>query len=85
MQALIEAGADLEATEARGLTALHLAACAGRLEIVRLLVEAGANKEARDPSGITALQLAQFVGRKEVAGPFFVGTTVKRARKTYMA
>jgi len=46
--ALMAAGADPEARDDRGLTALHRAARNGRAEVVRVLVELGADVAARD-------------------------------------
>ena len=59
MQVLLEAGADLEARDGNGRTALHSASAAieGR-EAVEFLLHAGADLEARDGSGRTALHIA---------------------------
>ena len=44
---LIEAGADLEATDWRGWTPLHCAVLRGHIEAIRLLIEASANVNIR--------------------------------------
>jgi len=51
----------------RGTTALHEAARAGHVEIVKLLVANGANVNAKDISGLTPLKLALGHRRLEVA------------------
>ena len=45
---LIDAGADVNNANKRGVTPLLVAAGAGRTEIVRMLIAAGANVHARD-------------------------------------
>ena len=58
VKALIEAGADLNAKENDGWTALHLAARNGKLDCVKALIEAGADLNAQKNDGSTALHLA---------------------------
>ena len=56
---LIAAGADLDAQNAQGFTALHQAAAEGRAADIRALLVAGAELNARSRSGhLTALQIA---------------------------
>jgi uncharacterized protein len=57
VKVLLEAGADPDAKTPDGDTALHLAAFAGKLEIVRTLVEGGADMSVKDAAGKTALQV----------------------------
>ena len=45
---------------------LHLAACHGHLEVVRLLVEAKSDTEARNPAGFTPLHFAATKGHSGV-------------------
>jgi uncharacterized protein len=54
---LLEAGADPDAKTPDGDTALHLAAFAGKMTIVRALVEGGADMNVKDAAGKTALQV----------------------------
>ncbi len=54
---LLEAGADPDAKTAAGDSALHLAAFAGKLAIVRALAEGGADLNLSDGAGKTALQV----------------------------
>jgi uncharacterized protein len=65
---LIKAGIDVEARNHDGSTALHIAASAGRLEMVSWLISTGkASVEARDGRGRTALILAVEAGWPDVA------------------
>jgi ankyrin repeat protein len=56
---LIAAGADVNARNVQGQTALHAAAQKGWTEIVRALAEAGADLTAEDAQGVTPLEIAQ--------------------------
>jgi ankyrin repeat protein len=66
MQALLEAGADIEAVDCQGLTALHHSAVEGQLGCVRMMLAAGAcvDDPARGLSSLTALQLAVAAGHE---------------------
>ena len=55
---LIEAGAEVNATNGAGIPVISLAAERGNSEAVRLLVEAGADKNAADTEGSTPLMYA---------------------------
>ncbi|CAK8994200.1 unnamed protein product [Durusdinium trenchii] len=61
---LLEAGADKDAADTDGSTALQFAAGKGHchLKVVRLLLEAGADKDAADTDGCTALGFAAYNG-----------------------
>ena len=63
VQVLIDASVDLE-TKSYGprMTALHLAARFGHVEIARALVAAGASLAARDAKGLTPSQVAARAG-----------------------
>ena len=62
---LVERGAPISTS---GLTALHLAAGAGEVGIVRLLLRHGADMDATDPQfHATPVQWAEFLHRAEVA------------------
>ena len=63
---LIEAGADVDARDFGGLTALMLTVRNGHAEIVKILLEAGADLNAQDDDGETALLKAARGGQTEV-------------------
>ena len=60
ISALLDGGADLEAKDWRGQTALHYAAQNSRAAAVSALVDAGANVNAEDREGGTPLHWAAF-------------------------
>ena len=66
-EALLEWGADKDAADDDGDTALHLAASRGQLECARLLVRARADRAKKSNKGQTALELAREYGKAEVA------------------
>jgi ankyrin repeat protein len=57
-QALLN-GADVNATDEVGMTALHYAVLGGEIRVVQLLLNAGANVQAKSPSGETPIDLAK--------------------------
>jgi ankyrin repeat protein len=63
IRALVELGADLEATSDGGETPLQHAAMANMVPAVKTLVALGAKLDARDSRGMTALQRKQRVDR----------------------
>ncbi len=63
LRLLVEHGANVNAANGRGETALHAAARQGSNAIVRALVELGADLNATDSSGKTPLDLAAQPGR----------------------
>ena len=65
--ALIEAGADIEARNDRGFTALHAAAYSGSREIATLLLDHGAEVDARSMHAITPLHVAAEENQAAVA------------------
>jgi ankyrin repeat protein len=65
IQALIDAGADLEAKDYLGVP-LHFAAGRGRTDAVRALIRAGASVEARNYADATPLHLGTILNRDEV-------------------
>jgi ankyrin repeat protein len=58
IKALAEAGADLDATDPDGTTALNLAIINAHYDVAALLVENGANPNAGDAAGMTPLYAA---------------------------
>lgn len=62
VQALIDCGADVNATQAGGYTPLHQAAVAGSEELVNLLLQAGADPKFPCDKGMTAADYAQERG-----------------------
>ncbi len=67
VRALLEEGADVNATQGDGMTALHRAARTGSLAMAELLIGAGANLEARTRLGEhTPLHVASASGRSGV-------------------
>jgi ankyrin repeat protein len=63
---LLETGADVDATEMNGLTALQVAAIIGQGTVARLLLEFGASIAAEDAFGWTALHRAARGGHMAV-------------------
>lgn len=55
---LVERGADVNATDGFGATALHSAAKRGYVDVVRFLAARGANLDAADRNGLTPLDYA---------------------------
>jgi ankyrin repeat protein len=64
---LLENGADIEAADQRGGTALHYATKCGRKDLVRMLLDFGANIAAKAGNGKTALQMAQTMSDEALA------------------
>ena len=63
---MIDKGADVNASNAGGVTALMIAAADGRPSLVALLVRAGANIAAQSERGDTALSIARAKGHEAV-------------------
>ena len=74
-EVLIRSGADITLSNARGVTALHLAAENGRPELIELLISKGANVNAKQYNGDTPLHLATReclkAGRYGTEGRYF--------------
>jgi hypothetical protein len=67
VRALLRGGADPDARNERGFTALMAAAGEGHTDVARLLLRAGADVDASTSSGWTALMEATAQGRTETA------------------
>ncbi len=79
IHALINAGAEVDATTASGWTALMVAARRGHLDAVHELLRAGANQDLRNAQGQTAIAVAQKVRRVKVARALLVASNVPLA------
>ncbi|MEX2261476.1 MAG: ankyrin repeat domain-containing protein [Bryobacteraceae bacterium] len=66
LEALLNAGAEVNIADVENRTALLEAASAGQAQAVRLLLKHGADVNARHKQGITALMAASLKGRTEV-------------------
>ena len=63
---LLTQGADVNAGDRTGVTALMRAAYHGQLAMVRALIGYGADPTAKDRSGLTALMMAEYGGHDEI-------------------
>jgi ankyrin repeat protein len=63
---LIEAGADVNAKDLQGDSALMWASYNSQLDIIKLLIEAGTDVNAKDIYGNTTLECAYRNGYKEI-------------------
>ena len=63
---LLRKGADVNASNSGGVTALMIAAADGRTNLVALLVHSGANVAAQSERGDTALSIARAKGHEAV-------------------
>ena len=64
---LIEKGADVDAKNNDGGTALHWAALNEHIDIAKILIENGANINAKDKDGETALEIAIRFDHHQIA------------------
>jgi uncharacterized NAD(P)/FAD-binding protein YdhS len=65
--ALIKAGANIDACNSKGNSALIRAACEGRLALAQALIDAGAQLDVQNEDGYTALILARRRGHEDIA------------------
>jgi ankyrin repeat protein len=77
VESLLARGAEINASNAHGMTALMRAAASGRIRMVRELLEHGADPNAVRNDDFTALMLAAFSGHQEI-----VRTLVEHGAKT---
>ena len=66
VQALIRAGASLDAVTTYQWTALYWATFKGHTDIAQVLIDAGADVHASDKQGTTVLTEAAIGGRKDI-------------------
>ncbi len=66
VQALLESGANIEAADFMGWTAIMHAAAWGNTEVVDVLLKSGADKR-KEGSGFTASSIAKALGHNEIA------------------
>jgi len=67
VRVLLEAGADADALNPKGDSALHIAAHDGRLGAIRELVAAGASVDLRNADGLTALELVEKMEPRQLS------------------
>jgi len=65
--ALLAAGAEVEAKNNKGVTALMFAAIGGHAAAIAALLAAGAEVEAKDNGGLTALKFAEACKHEHAA------------------
>ena len=75
--ALLDAGADIESRDAKGLRPLHKAAENGEVETVTLLIERGADVNAGDKDGRTPMIRAAKKGRYDVIVALLASPNIK--------
>ena len=66
VQILIDAGVDVNASDADGYTPLHIATILNRKHIVSTLINTGAKMDMQDNTGSTALHHAARLGRRNI-------------------
>ncbi|KAE9450416.1 hypothetical protein C3L33_17683, partial [Rhododendron williamsianum] len=82
---LDDGGIDVNSIDLDGRTALHIAACEGHVEVVKLLLTRKANIDARDRWGSTAAADAKYYGHVEVYNILKArGAKIPKIRKTPM-
>ncbi|XP_016461688.1 integrin-linked protein kinase 1 isoform X2 [Nicotiana tabacum] len=82
---LDEDDVDVNSIDLDGRTALHIAACEGHVEVVKLLLSRKANIDARDRWGSTAAADAKYYGNVEVYNILKArGAKVPKTRNTPM-
>ncbi|XP_049796445.1 ankyrin repeat domain-containing protein 17-like [Schistocerca nitens] len=83
LQALLKAGADVEAMDGNMETALHWAAKLGHVEVARRLLEAGAEVEARNDRKRTPLQMAAERGHAAMVQLLIASNADVNAKSQY--
>lgn len=79
---LINGGANINAKDEKGWTALHFAAQVRRVDIALMLVKAGAQLDSRADGGRTALRIAiDRYGEGSAIALFLLGANKRRAEE----
>jgi len=73
LEALLRAGADVNAVDRHGYTALHYACVEGRLDCLKILFAHGAKRDIQNEDGYTAFDLALVMGNWRVLAAFTEG------------
>lgn len=74
---MLQAGADVQQTNANGFTGLHMAASKFQLDIAEVLVEAGADLNAEEANGLTPLDYCVDAGMQGAPGAAAQKTSTK--------
>ncbi len=61
----VEAGTDVNTSDSRSLTALHMASYKGHQQLVKYLIDQGADVNAADAKSLTALHMAAYNGHSD--------------------
>eukprot|EP00936_MAST-01D_sp_MAST-1D-sp1_P001076 g1076.t1 len=80
VRVLLEAGADVDAQNEVGISALHNAAYHGDMQLVHILLEAGADRSLNDEWGRTPLHVAAASGNVPIVR-LLLGAEGKQARR----
>lgn len=67
LEALLQSGAEVDAGDSHGATALMVAAMSGHLEALQILLDRDADIQAQDKDGNTALWYAELGGQPQAA------------------
>jgi ankyrin repeat protein len=67
IEVLVAAGAEIDALNEDGWTALHHAASQGHLPAIQRLVELGATLDVREKDGLTPLEVASLLKHQDIA------------------
>jgi ankyrin repeat protein len=76
---LLEHGANINAQDPKGDTALHIAAIEGRKDDVEFLLEHGANPRIMNKIGVNAWQIAMIMGEDDISD--LLGKAMEKAKK----
>ncbi|MDT8287813.1 MAG: ankyrin repeat domain-containing protein, partial [Elusimicrobiales bacterium] len=79
--ALLDHGADMNATNAFSTTPLHEAAVGGHAELVKMLIARGADVNAKDGHGRTPLERAEEQGESEAAEVIREAISLRHAQR----